>query len=120
MGSVIPEIMEGLALIQCLLCESTTMEQTLKLHIQSNHMIYKETVLQVLFNLHYPPVSKHMIEEMLDTCEDESNNKETIKKQTFSPFHDPASTSTRKTSTETQRGAAKNKGTGKSSKKRKK
>ena len=122
---MIPDIItmegEGIALIQCLLCETTTMEQTLKLHIQYNHMIYKKTVLEVLFNLHYPPVSKHMVEEMLDTCEDESNIKETIKKQIFSPFHDPASTtSIRKTSTDTPRGAAKSKGNGKSSKKRKK
>jgi len=34
-------------LIQCLLCECNTMEQALKAHIQYNHMIYKEAVLQV-------------------------------------------------------------------------
>merc|ERR1711874_125181 len=109
----------GIALIQCLLCESNTMEQTLKLHIQYNHMIYKEAVLQVLFNLHYPPLSKHLIGEMLDICEDESNNKDSVKKRTFSPFHDPSTTSAmqvRKMSSETQqRGRSKSKGTGKSS-----
>ena len=66
-------------------------------------------MLQVLFNLHYPPVSKQLVEEMLGTCEDELNNKEAIKKQTFSPFHDPASTSTRRTSTDTPRGGSKSK-----------
>ena len=37
-------------LIQCLLCECNTMEQALKAHIQYNHMIYKEAVLQVGHN----------------------------------------------------------------------
>ena len=92
-----------------------------------------------MFNLHYPPLSKHLIEEMLDICEDESNNKDAIKKRMFSPFHDQITTTPdlcRKMSTDTQRGRSKSKvgwifliysnifytkkGTGKSSKKRKK
>ena len=68
--------------------------------------------LQVLFNLHYPPLAKHLIEEMLDICEDESNNKDAIKKRTFSPFHDQCGNTpgvSRKMSLDTQRGKSKSK-----------
>ena len=36
-------------LIQCLLCECSTLEESLKAHIQYNHMIYKDQILKVGF-----------------------------------------------------------------------
>ena len=78
-------------LIQCLLCECSTLEESLRAHIQYNHMIYKDQILkvgnsndkisfflnlfvfQVLYDLHYPPVNKAMLNNMLDTCEVREN-----------------------------------------------
>ena len=34
-------------LIQCLLCECSTLEESLSAHIQYNHMIYKDQILKV-------------------------------------------------------------------------
>ena len=34
-------------LIQCLLCECSTLEESLRAHIQYNHMIYKDQILKV-------------------------------------------------------------------------
>ena len=49
---------------------------------------------------------------MLDICEDESNNKDAIKKRTFSPFHDQSGNTpgvSRKMSMDTQKGKSKSK-----------
>ena len=40
-----------------------------------------------MYNLHYPPVSKKTVSEMLDVCEDEMNNKVPIKHVEKSPFN---------------------------------
>ena len=39
-----------------------------------------------MYNLHYPPVSKKTVSDMLDICEDEMNNKVLIKNVEKSPF----------------------------------
>ena len=61
-------------LIQCLLCECSTLEESLKTHIQYNHMIYKEQILTVLYDLHYPPLDQVVLTEMVERCEEERTN----------------------------------------------
>ena len=61
-------------LIQCLLCECSTLEESLKTHIQYNHMIYKEQILTVLYELHYPPLDQIVLTEMVERCEEERTN----------------------------------------------
>ena len=39
-------------LIQCLLCECSTLEESLKAHIQYNHMISKDQILTVRQETH--------------------------------------------------------------------
>ena len=39
-----------------------------------------------MYNLHFPPVSKKTVSDMLDICEDEMNNKVLIKNVEKSPF----------------------------------
>ena len=42
--------------------------------------------LQVIFNLHYPPLSKLLIDDLLEMAEDEANNKYDNKERSFTPF----------------------------------
>ena len=56
-------------LIQCILCETKTLEDILRTHIQFNHMIQKESIVDMMFQLHYPPVSEKTIRDMIrDLC----------------------------------------------------
>ena len=72
------------------------------------HIFY--IILQFMFAIHFPPVSKKLVEEMLEKCEEESNNKDLIKKRSFSPFLGQIQTNSdtvRKQSTDSQRGKKK-------------
>ena len=72
-------------LIQCLLCECSTLEESLKTHIQYNHMIYKEQILTVLYDLHYPPLDQIVLTEMVERCEEERTNNASGKVKTCRP-----------------------------------
>ena len=72
--------------IRCLLCECNTIEQALAAHIQFNHMIYKEAVQQVIFNLHYPPLKDLLLDELIEMAEEEANKKNESNEQIFTPF----------------------------------
>merc|ERR1719300_881091 len=83
-------------------------------------MISKDSMLQVLFDLHYPPLSKQLLRSMIEECEDQCERKDLIEKGNFTPFHEAttASGGCRNNSIDSARRKSKNKGKGKSSKKR--
>eukprot|EP00091_Calanus_sinicus_P013446 TRINITY_DN29887_c0_g1_i1.p1 TRINITY_DN29887_c0_g1~~TRINITY_DN29887_c0_g1_i1.p1 ORF type:complete len:103 (-),score=48.47 TRINITY_DN29887_c0_g1_i1:145-453(-) len=72
--------------IRCLLCECNTIEKALAAHIQFNHMIYKEAVQQVIFNLHYPPLKNLPLDELIEMAEEEAKKKNDSSEQVFTPF----------------------------------
>ena len=59
-------------LIHCLLCESSTLEESLLEHIQYNHMVYRKTLRQVLHSLHFPPVDRHLLDRLATECHNEA------------------------------------------------
>jgi len=42
-------------LLQCIMCNCTTIEDYLKRHIRYNHLICKDDIIEKLYQLHYPP-----------------------------------------------------------------
>ena len=59
-------------LIHCLLCESSTLEESLLEHIQYNHMVYRKTLRQVLHSLHFPPVDRQLLDRLATECHNEA------------------------------------------------
>ena len=59
-------------LIHCLLCESSTLEESLSEHIQYNHMVYRKTLRQVLHSLHFPPVDRQLLDRLATECHNEA------------------------------------------------
>ena len=73
-------------MIHCLLCESSTLEESLLEHLQYNHMVYKKTLRNVLHSLHFPPVDQQLLDRLATECENEAAIAATRKHNNLTPF----------------------------------
>ena len=73
-------------MIHCLLCESSTLEESLLEHLQYNHMVYKKTLRNVLHSLHFPPVDQQLLDRLATECENEAAIAPTRNHNNLTPF----------------------------------
>ena len=73
-------------MIHCLLCESSTLEESLLEHLQYNHMVYKKTLRNVLHSLHFPPVDQQLLDKLAAECENEAAIAATRNHNNLTPF----------------------------------
>ena len=73
-------------MIHCLLCESSTLEESLLEHLQYNHMVYKKTLRNVLHSLHFPPVDQQLLDRLATECENEAAIAATRNHNNLTPF----------------------------------
>ena len=73
-------------MIHCLLCESSTLEESLLEHLQYNHMVYKKTLRNVLHSLHFPPVDQQLLDKLATECENEASIAATRNHNNLTPF----------------------------------
>ena len=73
-------------MIHCLLCESSTLEESLLEHLQYNHMVYKKTLRNVLHSLHFPPVDQQLLDKLATECENEAAIAATRNHNNLTPF----------------------------------
>ena len=62
-------------LLQCVMCDCTTIEDYLKRHIRYNHLINKDEIIEILYQLHYPSEKTSIGTQTDDTWVKEDNNR---------------------------------------------